>query len=64
MSIIVTRIHELDDFPGFIALGADGKSERLPMLDTWCCESCWDNRYETWARRITLPATIYTEATK
>jgi len=66
MSTIVTKIQELDDFPGFIALGADQKAERLPQADEWCCEQCYDNRYETWGRRIALPATIYaeTEASK
>ena len=64
MSTIVTNVHDLDDYPGCIALGADSHSERLPKADEWCCESCEDNRHETWGRRIKLPATIHTEATK
>jgi len=64
MSITITKIHELDNHLGCIALGADGKSERLPNADEWCCESCEDSRYETWTRRIALPATVYTEPTE
>jgi len=64
MSIIITNVRDLDDYPGRIALGADHRAERLPNADEWCCESCEDNRHETWGRRIALPATIYTELTE
>lgn len=63
MSSVITEINELDNFPGGIAVGADHKSERLPKEGEWCCGSCEDNRYETWGRRITLPATIIHEPT-